>query len=207
MDIAEQIRRYQTSYQQEEADRDLILRCLRERPLVFCREDTLAHMTASAWVVNPNRDKVLMAYHELYRSWSWMGGHADGEQNLLEVALREVREESGLARVRPLSEEIFSLEVLTVQGHEKGGRYVSSHLHLNVTYLLEAPEGQPLWDRPGENKKAAWFCLREAVEVSKEVWFRQRVYPKLNERLASVSGGLEGAHQSGGENRNRREQE
>ena len=145
-------------------------------------------MTASGWVVNCGRDKVMMVYHNLYDSWSWMGGHADGDQDLLRVALREVREESGVKQVRPLLEEIFSLEVLTVNGHEKRGVYVPSHLHLNVTYLLEAEEDQELITKPDENSGVSWFGLEEAIERSSEEWFRRRIYPKLNEKLRMISG-------------------
>ena len=81
--------------------------------------------------------RFLMAYHNIYDSWAWTGGHADGEADFLKVAIREAMEETGITRVTPVTEDIFSLEVLTVDGHEKKGAYVSSHLHLNVTYLLE----------------------------------------------------------------------
>lgn len=189
MDIFQQLRNYSPFNKQEEADKALILHCLRVLPDVFTRDSRLAHMTASGWVVNPERDKVLMVYHNLYDSWSWMGGHADGDQELLRVALREVREESGIKRVRPLLGEIFSLEVLTVDGHEKRGVYVPSHLHLNVTYLLEAEEDQVLITKPDENSGVSWFGLEEAIEKSSEEWFRERIYPKLNEKLRIISNG------------------
>ena len=92
MDILTQIENYRPYNEQEERDKGLILDCLRAFEDVFTRENALAHMTASAWVVNENRDKVLMAYHNIYHSWSWLGGHADGERDLLAVALREVGE-------------------------------------------------------------------------------------------------------------------
>lgn len=76
-------------------------------------------MTASAWVVNRERTRVLMVYHNIYNSWSWLGGHADGETDLLSVAIREVKEEAGISNVHPVSEEIFSMESLTVDGHVK----------------------------------------------------------------------------------------
>ncbi len=98
--------------------------------------------------------------------------------------MREVREESGLQEVRPVSERIYSLEILTVDGHEKRGKYVSSHLHLNVTYLLEADPGAPVRNRPGENSRVGWFPLEEAVAASSEPWFRERIYQKLNAKLA-----------------------
>ena len=115
-----------------------LLRRLRSGEALYTRDNAAGHLTASAWVVSPDRTQVLMAYHNLYDSWSWLGGHADGDRDLLAVSMREVREESGLTAVRPVSPHIYSLEILTVDGHEKRGAYVSSHLHLNVTYLLEA---------------------------------------------------------------------
>jgi 8-oxo-dGTP pyrophosphatase MutT (NUDIX family) len=102
------------------------------------------------------------------------------------VAVREVKEESGLVHVKPVSEEIFSLEVLTVDGHEKRGKYVSSHLHLNVTYLLEADPDEPVHIKPDENSRIGWFSLEEAVARSSEPWFKERIYTKLNRKLLSM---------------------
>lgn len=183
MDIREAIRSYIPFCEQEERDKELICRCL-EWPDVFRRENQIAHMSASAWVVNEGRDKVLMAYHNIYRSWAWLGGHADGEENLLAVAMREVREESGVKNVRPVSEEIFSIEALDVEGHEKHGKYVSSHLHLNVTYLLEASEEQALSAKPDENSAVAWFSFDDMMRAVNEEWMKKRIYSKLIARLA-----------------------
>ncbi len=183
MDLIRCLEAYIPYNEQEEADRLVLLSALRTQQDIFSRGNTIAHMTASAWVVNHARDKALMVYHKIYRSWSWMGGHADGQKDLLAVALREVTEESGVKQVRPVSQNVFSLEVLTVEGHEKKGQYVSSHLHLNVTYLLEAEEKEPLWVKADENSGVSWFGLREAVEASSEPWFRQRIYQKLNDKL------------------------
>ena len=142
MDLLRQLEEYHPYNEQEERDRNIIIRCLKEEKDIFTRDNAMAHMTASAWVVNRERTKVLMAYHNIYQSWSWLGGHADGEQDLLQVAVREVKEESGLKQVRPVTDAVYSLEILTVDGHVKKGAYVPSHLHLNVTYLLEAEEGK-----------------------------------------------------------------
>jgi len=179
MSLIEDIENYTPWNEQEEKDKDLILCCLRQEPDVYTRKNALAHMTASAWVVNPSRTKVLMAYHLIYNSWSWLGGHADGETDLLETALREVREESGLTRIRPVSRDIYSLEVLTVDGHIKNGEYVSSHLHLNVTYLIEADDEEPLHRKADENKDVAWFTPEEALKASTEPWFVEHIYRKL----------------------------
>lgn len=181
--LKEQIWAYRPVNEQEERDKELILRCLETEKDIFTRENHLAHMTASAWIVNEQRTKVLMAYHNIYKSWSWLGGHADGETDLLKVALKEAQEESGIRHVKPVSEKIYSLEVLTVDGHVKKGAYVSSHLHLNVTYLLQAEETDVLHIKEDENSNVAWFPLEEAVAASTEPWFQEHIYCKLNEKL------------------------
>lgn len=168
---------------QEVRDKEETLRRLKSGEALLDRSNTSAHLTASAWVVSPDRRQVLMAYHNLYDSWAWLGGHADGEEDLLSVALKEVREESGLQDVRPLTEDIFSVEILAVAGHEKKGQFVSSHLHLNVTYLLEADPAHPVRCKEDENKAVGWFTLEGAIAASKEPWFQERVYQKLNEKL------------------------
>ena len=184
MTLLEELEQYRPWNEQEERDRTELLRRLRSGEDLYTRENAAGHLTASAWVVSPDRRRVLMAYHNIYDSWSWLGGHADGDRDLLAVALREVREESGLTAVRPVSRSIYSVEILTVDGHEKRGAYVSSHLHLNVTYLLEADPTAPVRRKPDENRAVAWFGLEEAVAASSEPWFRERVYKKLNAKLA-----------------------
>ena len=169
--------------EQERSDREEILLRLTENRNIFTRENRNAHMTASAWLVNQDFSKVLMVYHNIYDSWSWIGGHADGEADLLSVAVREAKEETGLQHVWPVSEDIFSLEILTVDGHEKRGEYVSSHLHLNLTYLLMADDQDGLRSKADENSDVAWFTPEEAVAASSEPWFQKRIYPKLNQKL------------------------
>lgn len=183
MGIREDIEKYRPCNEQEQRDKEVILDFTAKNEDAFLRTNLIAHMTASAWVVNKDRSKVLMAYHNIYDSWSWTGGHADGETDLLAVALRECREETGVETVVPVSRDIFSLEVLTVDGHEKRGQYVPSHLHLNVTYLLEADESETLHICEGENSGVKWFTLDGALQASSEPWFVERIYRKLNEKI------------------------
>ena len=167
---------------QEEKDRRTMLNLLKQED-IFRRSNLVGHFTASAWVVNGSGTKVLMAYHNLYNSWSWLGGHADGEEDLSKVALREVKEESGVKSVKLLSPKIYSAEILPVEGHEKHGEYVPCHLHYNVTYLMQADENRHLTVKPDENSGVAWFGLEEVYEKSTEKWFVERIYKKLNEKL------------------------
>ena len=182
MELREAIAAYQPCNEQEARDKALMLSYMDEHEDVFSRSDRVAHMTASAWVTNRERTKVLMVYHRIYDSWSWCGGHADGERDLLAVAMRE----AGLHDVRPIDGQIASLECLTVDGHEKRGEYVSSHLHLNVTYLLEADDAEPLRICEDENSGVAWFTPEQALAASTEPWFVKRIYSKLNARIAAL---------------------
>ena len=183
MTLEEQLLSFVPLNEQEERDRSLMLRFLREGKTPFSRENETAHFTASAWVTNPARDRVLMAWHNIYRSWAWTGGHADGDADLLSVARREVEEETGLRAPRPVRETPISLEIITVDGHEKRGRYVSSHLHLNVTYLFEADDAAPLVVKPDENSGVRWFSPEEALKACSEPWMAARVYRKLIRRM------------------------
>ena len=185
MNLLEQLQLYKPYNEQEVNDKAEMLRLLSDKnqPDLFTRENELVHFTASSWLVNKERTKVLMIYHNIYHSWSWTGGHADGETNLLAVAVKEAQEETGVQKIVPVNEDIFSIEILTVDGHVKRGKYVASHLHLNVTYLLEADEEEVLRIKPDENSGVAWLTLEEALEKCTEPWMIKWVYSKLNEKL------------------------
>lgn len=182
MTLLTDLQNYHPFNEQEAADVKEMIYRLETGEELFLRSNLAEHFTASAWVINPERDKALMAYHRIYDSWAWLGGHADGDQDLLHVALKEVAEESGV-KATPVTDQIYSVEILTVDGHEKKGKYVPSHLHLNVTYLLEADDSLPIRPKEDENKAVAWFGLDEALEKSTEPWFVDRIYSKLNAKL------------------------
>lgn len=192
MSLKEDLLAYQPFNEQEEKDREVMLALLDTQPDIFERKNRVAHFTASAWLVNQAHDKVLMIYHNIYHSWAWTGGHADGDRDLLAVAKREAMEETGVTEIRVISEDIFSLEILTVDGHEKRGVYVPSHLHLNVTYLLEADEAEVLRIKPDENSGVRWFSLEEALAACSEPWMIERVYKKLNAKVRERFVGTHG---------------
>ena len=186
MDYEQTIRAFVPRTEEQAQQQEMILWYLgRNREDVLTRENLAAHLTSSAMILNPRRDKALMVYHNIYQSWSWTGGHADGDGDLLAVALREAREETAVQRVSPVLERPLSAEILTVPAHWKRGAYVAAHLHLNVTYLLEADDRQPLAVKPDENSGVRWFPLDEAVAASTEPEMRI-VYQKLNGKLRTL---------------------
>lgn len=169
MGYLEALRAFSPSCEQEERDQSVILNaCLQLGDGVLARNSAAMHLTSSGLIVNETRDKVLFIHHNIYRVWSWTGGHADGDGDLLRVALREAREETGLCRVRPLMEEMLSLDILPVWGHVHRGVYVSAHLHLNAAYLLTASEADALHCKADENSGVKWFPFSEIERAVKE---------------------------------------
>ena len=162
-----QIEAFAPYNEQEEADRRQMLADMDCFSDLLTRENATAHFTASCWIVNPDRTKVLMAYHNLYQSWAWLGGHANGEADLLSVALREANEESGVLAAP----------------HVKRGKFVCAHLHLNATYLLEADDKSPIRCKPDENSAVRWLSVQDVLSSVSEPAMRP-VYQKLMEKAA-----------------------
>lgn len=172
---------YEPFNEQEEADLRVIRRAIETFNDVLTRDNEIVHVTVSGFVVNASRDKVLMIHHNIYNAWGWTGGHADGESDLLSVAIREVLEETGV-QATAVSEEIFSVDVLQVLAHTKKGKYVTPHVHLNVTYLLEADESQTLTIAEDENSGVAWIAFEKVSSICNEAHMIP-VYEKLMEKV------------------------
>ncbi len=182
----DEIRAYTPQNEQEAADQRLILEYIRLFPdNILTRDNEIAHLSSSGFVVNADGTRVLMAHHNIYRVWAWTGGHADGEGDLLSVALREAREETGVEHIRPLSPAIASLDILPVWGHVKRGKWVPSHQHLNVSYLLVADERDALQIREGENSRVGWLPAERLLEYTNE-WQMDGVYAKLLARAREL---------------------
>lgn len=168
---------------QEEVDRNAMLRFLDDYPseMLFSRNPPV-HFTVSAWIVNPSRTHVLMAFHNIYRSWSWTGGHALSPDGLSSFTVQKAMQETGLQTVRLVRDSIYSLEIIASSGYLDKDAYISSHLHLNLTYLLEANEMDPLHADVQENCGVKWFDLHRAAAQPNGAWIRS-IYEKLNAKL------------------------
>lgn len=185
MDWTYTIKGYNPYNEQEKKDKEIILHCIDTLEDILTRNNEIAHITSSAFIVNRTKDKVLMIHHNIYNSWAWTGGHADGEEDLLAVAIKEAQEETGVKNVQPVSSDIFSLDILTVVGHVKRGKYVSPHLHLSVAYLVEADENEPLIVKEDENSGVKWIPINEVNIYSNEPHM-QKVYEKLITKIRAL---------------------
>lgn len=180
MDYIEELRRYEPINEQEMKDLAVMREFAKRYPdSCLLRSNPLGHFTASGWVINETADKVLLNFHNIYKNWGWLGGHADGERDLKAVALKEVLEESGLHCIKALKAEPISLEILPVSYHIKHGKFVNSHLHMNLTYLIQADEREEFRIKPDENSGLQWVELDKAAELTNEECMKP-TYEKLN---------------------------
>ena len=153
----------------EAAERETILGMISAHgDALLTRGCTQAHLTSSSIIVNKARTKTLMAYHKIYRSWSWTGGHNDGETDFEAVARREASEETGIKTLKRIGDGPASIEILPVWAHLKRGAWVGSHLHVNVSYLFEADEGEPLAVAEDENSAVGWVEIDKLAESVSE---------------------------------------
>ena len=181
--LKENLEKFNPYNEQEEVDKKIMLKYINDFGDVLTRENEYGHFTSSAFVLNKERTKILMIYHKIYNSWAWVGGHADGDSDLLFVAIKEAKEETGIKNVSPIYKDIYSLEIINVNGHEKRGKYVGSHVHLNVTYLLEADENEQIHIKEDENSGVKWVPISDILQVTSEIWVRDRVYSKILNKM------------------------
>ena len=159
--LKEQIEKYMPFDEQEEQDKEQILNFINNYDDVLTRNNIIGHFSGSAFVVNKQRTKMLVVYHNIFDGWIYPGGHADGNEDLLSTAVREVEEETGL-KVKILDNDIYSIQSVAIKGHIKNGKYVSPHLHFDVLYIMEADDSIPLVYREDESKGVKWIPLEEA---------------------------------------------
>ena len=178
MNYIEEIEKYVPINEQEIKDKEIILNYINNNKDVLTRDNEVAHITSSGFIVNKTRDKVLMIHHNIYNSWGWTGGHADGDSNLLHVAIKEAKEETGIKHVVPVTNDICCIDILPVIAHIKRGKYVASHLHLSVAYILEANESEELVIKEDENSGVKWIDIKDINTCIDEEQMRS-VYKKL----------------------------
>ena len=163
--VLHQIINYNPKCEQEETDKEQMVWLIETyKEKAFVRSLMFGHLTASAIVVDKTRKYVLMAYHNIYKSWAWLGGHTDGEYDLEKLARKEVHEESSLEDIKLIDNSFSSIEILTVDRHIKRGRFVPSHLHYNVTFLYEGDMDKPIKKKEDENSGVKWIKIDDLYE-------------------------------------------
>jgi len=125
-------------------------------PDCFERSLQEGHITGSAWVVDKSGTRVLLTHHRQMNKWVQLGGHTDGHHDVLEAALREAKEESGIEDVRTLSGDIFDIDVHTIPA--RGGE--PEHFHYDIRFAVTVTDSED-YIVSDESHDLAW------VEVGK----------------------------------------
>lgn len=182
MKLRESIESYQPFDNEEDEIKKNILKYMDKYSDVLTRNNDKCHFTSSGIVLNKERTKVLMVFHNIYNSWIVPGGHADGDSDLLHVALKEVEEETG-QKATVLDKNIFQLSISPIEGHMKRGKYVEPHYHLDVLYLLEADDTIPLVYREDESQGVKWATIDESLDEDITVPFMHSVQKRIVDKL------------------------
>ena len=173
---------YIPKWEQEVLDKKAILAFIERNEDSLERSNLVAHITSSAIITNKEMNKVLFAHHNIYNSWAWVGGHNDSDPDLLHVALKEAKEETGIRNIEPYDSDILCIDVIYVENHIKNGIYVPDHLHLNATFLLVGNEDDNLIIKEDENSGVRWFLISEVMSYIKEERIKS-VYQKAFDEI------------------------
>ncbi len=184
--LYKQISEYQPYDEREKIDKEVMLNFIKSNEDVLTRDNKVAHFTTSAWITNKERTKVLMIYHNIYDSWAWVGGHADGDDDLFHVINKEIEEETGLTNIKPLIEGIYGINIVTVDNHIKRGHIVNSHLHFDVEYLFEANDNDNIRIEEDENSGVKWINIDEVNNYTTEEKMKP-IYSRLTKKLIKLN--------------------
>lgn len=163
---------YHTDDTDEAAMHKRLAAFVNEHPNCFDRELSIGHITGSAWIVNPRRDRVILLHHRKLDRWFQPGGHSDGDWNTLRVAMREAQEESGLPidAIKPVSESIFDIDIHVIPARKQE----AEHSHYDVRFLFEADDTLP-FNMSEESNEIAWIALADVSKFSDEASIRRMV--------------------------------
>jgi 8-oxo-dGTP pyrophosphatase MutT (NUDIX family) len=171
----EQLDRYAPADAEEQSMRDRMRQFVHENDRCFDRLLPIGHITTSCWIVDPARERTLLTWHKRLDRWLQMGGHTEeGDATLLESALREAREESGLRSVHPVSEVIFDLDVHLIPARKTD----AAHDHYDIRFLFEADPNEPLVVS-AESRDVAWVKLGGVIDRNPDASMRRMVRKTL----------------------------
>ncbi len=160
--LTQELECYQTSFPEESKFASAFLELLKS-PDAFQRTHLPGHITGSAWIINPDKTKVLLVHHAKLNRWLQPGGHADGDEYVLRVASREAEEETGLKKISVLSPKIYDLDIHRIPTRKD----FPEHLHYDIRYLMQASEDESIIVSE-ESHDVKWIFLHELEHYNDE---------------------------------------
>jgi 8-oxo-dGTP pyrophosphatase MutT (NUDIX family) len=161
--LIEQLTQYAHNYPAEARIADQMIQTIKTEPRCFERQNSKVHFTASAWVVNEQRNSTLLTLHRKLDLWLQLGGHTDGAEDMIETARREAQEESGLQEFNLVTPAILDIDIHLIPAYKND----LEHYHYDVRYLFVADDQQPL-NISHESKELAWWEFGHLDQISTE---------------------------------------
>lgn len=152
---------HQPFNQEETQFKQKMIEFVTQNPACFERSLLVGHVTGSAWIVDKSRKFTLLTHHRKLNQWFQTGGHCDGDADVLNVAIKEAKEETGLTNIRAISSNIFDLDIHEIP--ERKGE--PTHLHYDVRFLIEADIKEPLIIS-SESSDLAWIALSKVSQLN-----------------------------------------
>jgi len=135
-DLLSKLRNYRKRWLAETDMADRLIDFVETHPDCFKRTLRVGHITGSAWVVNKAGTHVLLTHHKKLNMWLQLGGHADGNSDILDAALREAVEESGIQTLEAVSNEIFDIDIHLIPARKTE----PAHLHHDIRFVFQCLE-------------------------------------------------------------------
>ena len=161
--LIEQLKAYKLRFKDEDESTSRFIDFVSRYDKCFERSLKVGHVTGSAWVVNNRKTHVLLTHHRKLNRWLQLGGHADGEPDVLNVALREVREESGLENVEPLTDKIFDIDIHSIPARGDD----PEHFHYDIRYAMHAKESED-YVVSKESHDLSWIDIEKLSDITDE---------------------------------------
>jgi len=156
--LTELLGNYQSTDSHQQDYKQKMLEFLHSSINCFSRENQTGHFTASAFVINKQGDKFLLMHHAKLDKWLQLGGHCDGDPDILSVAIKEAQEESGCQRIKPMSTEVFDLDIHYIPATAN----IVEHLHYDVRFLLQIDDNSMIKSNK-ESKDLRWFSVKDPL--------------------------------------------
>lgn len=177
--LLELLNAYNPQALEEQGYKQQIIDFVVAQPECFERSLAIGHITASAWLLNKARTHALLMHHRKLDLWMQLGGHCDGDSDVLGVAIKEIQEESGIIGVRPLSAAIFDIDVHLIPANSKE----AAHYHYDIRFLLGVESDEQFIQNP-ESKELRWIS-KNPQEMPTQERSVVRMYEKWISNLVS----------------------
>ena len=161
-ELTQLLQRYTTNFQEELRFVPQFLELL-QSPRSFHRDHLPGHITASAWIVDEEKTHALLVHHAKLNRWLQPGGHADGDEDVLSVAAREVGEETGLSNLPLLIPRIFDIDIHPIPARKD----FPEHLHYDIRFAFTASRQGKL-EISDESHDLKWMKLSDVPEMTEQ---------------------------------------